>query len=61
MVTGHHDVLKFESLDTARVEQSHNFEAFFYNFVQNMAEGNMFSDLVMRFDYNQNASERRFL
>ena len=32
----------------------------FYNFVMDMAEGNMFMDLATRFDYNQNASEQTF-
>ena len=53
----HHDVtdydFNFDALDIAWDEQLHSF-------VEDMAEGNMFSDLYTRFDYNQNASERQF-
>ena len=60
MMTAHHDksgdIILSVVLEFAWDEHLHNFD----NFDVSMAEGNMLMDLETRFDYNQNASERRF-
>ena len=59
-MTAHHDksgdTICLVVLEFAWDEHLHNFDSFDVS----MAEGNMLMDLETRFDYNQNASERRF-